>query len=291
MRPTGSDPDAAQPDTPPHSKPQPSKLQSGKPAIIDLRSAESHAQQRPPGAVRLSLQDLEERAYLLPPRQRPLTVIATSTQQAEQAAGILQRAERSVRTFVDPEWRDVFEVESGPPTRAALWEASPVVQRFIADWAGEGTGRAALDVACGTGRNAVALAQRGFRVTGIDKLDDALERAHHLARHSGVMIDTVQADLEQPGALAGRRADVVVVVRYLDRRLFAALEAALVPGGMLVYETFTIEQKRLGHPRNPLYLLQPGELRGAFASLEVLFHDEDWHDGAHTAQLIARKRA
>ena len=69
-----------------------------------------------------------------------------------------------------------------------------------------------------------------------------------------------QEDLERTGALAGRQADVVIVVRYLDRNLFPALAAALRPGGMLVYETFTVEQQRMGHPRNPLYMLQPGEL-------------------------------
>lgn len=261
----------------------------GTPAIIDLRSTAHQARERPPGAVPLSLEDLTERAYLLPPRRRPLVVVADTPQQAAHATRALERAERIVRTFVDPEWREVLGIETGAPTRTRLWEPSPLVERFTREWASQVTGRDALDVACGTGRNAVHLALHGFDVTGIDHLPDALDRARDLAHRSGVRIHTRHEDLERSGVLTGVQVDVVVVVRYLDRNLFPALAAALRPGGMLVYETFTVEQRRLGHPRNPLYMLQPGELRAAFSALEILWDDEDWHDGAHTAQLIARR--
>jgi len=262
--------------------------------ILDLRPPFSHAHDRPRGAVSLTLEDLAERAYLLPPRTRPLVVIAATPDQARSAAALLQRAERTVRTFVEPDWRGVFEVEKGPPSNTAAWEPSPLLRRFVSGCVDEVPGRRVLDIACGTGRNAVYLAQHGFDVTGLDRLADALERAQDLAARSGVTIRAVQCDLEEPGALAGwqtagHEVDCVVVVRYLDRSLFPSLVRCLVPGGVLVYETFTVEQQRMGHPRNPAFLLQPGELVAAFPTLEILFHEEDWHDGAHTAQFIARR--
>jgi SAM-dependent methyltransferase len=180
-------------------------------------------------------------------------------------------------------------VETGPPSQTALWEAAPLLRHAVAQYGDTVSSRHAMDIACGTGRNAVYLAQQGFTVTAIDWLPDALSRARDLAQRSAVDIATVQQDLEQAGALRGRIADCIVVVRYLYRDLFPTLVRCLSPGGILVYETFTTEQMQMGHPRNPLFLLQPGELRTLCQGLEVLFYEEGWHDGAHTAQLIARK--
>jgi hypothetical protein len=65
------------------------------------------------------------------------------------------------------------------------------------------------------------------------------------------------------------------VFRFLFRPLAGAIEAALAPGGLLLYETFTIHQRSLGQgPRNPAFLLDPGELRTLFPKLEVLAYWE-----------------
>ncbi len=81
--------------------------------------------------------------------------------------------------------------------------------------------------------------------------------------------------------------------RFLFRTLAPAIEAALAPGGLLLYETFTRDQARLdGGPRNPQFLLEPGELRSLFPGLEVLAYEEGTRAGgrpeAH-ASLAARK--
>jgi len=88
----------------------------------------------------------------------------------------------------------------------------------------------------------------------------------------------------------------VVVFNYLQRDLFAALEAALAPGGVLVYETFTrAHTQELGHDVDRRYLLAPGELRAAFPSLEVVRYREAIDDrGGHpraVAGLVARRPA
>lgn len=257
-------------------------------AIVDLRPAHLFAQDRAAGAVRFSLEDIEQRAYLLPPRSRPLLLIGDA-ETLRTASDLLERAERSVRVLNEDEWRAELPIETGPPSRSALWEPAALVREALQQYGAALPGKRALDVACGTGRNAVYLAQQGLTVTGVDWLPDALSRAQDLAQRSGVALHTTQQDLEKPEALAGMRGDCIVVVRYLNRALFPRLVHCLTAGGLLIYETFTIAQKKMRHPRNALFMLQPGELRDAFRELEVLFYEEDWHDGAHTAQLIARQ--
>ena len=114
-----------------------------------------------------------------------------------------------------------------------------------------------LDLACGSGRHTRWLLGRGHRVTAIDRdlsgLDD-------LAPRPG--LERLQRDLEDggPWPLAGRRFEAVVVTNYLHRPLLADLAAAVAPGGLLLYETFALGNERLGRPRNPDFLLRPGEL-------------------------------
>ena len=102
---------------------------------------------------------------------------------------------------------------------------------------------------------------------------------------------TESVDLERVDAALPERAfDVIVVVHYLHRPLFPRLLAALRPGGVLVYETFTAAQAARGKPNNPDFLLRPGELHELVGSLEVLESREGEFDGRDVASAMARKR-
>jgi tellurite methyltransferase len=196
--------------------------------------------------------------------------------EALQAAG-----HPDVRHLPGESWREQVAVETGPPCRTRLWEPSTALTEAL-ERHPLPAGRSAIDLACGAGRNAVYLALLGWDVLAVDKLPDALERV------PGVAVRTQQVDLEFAGALDELRADLVVVVRYLERTLYGPLQRVLYPGGLLVYETFTRDQAEAGHPRNPRYLLQPDELRTAFADLEELSYREGFFEGAHLARLVAR---
>ena len=119
----------------------------------------------------------------------------------------------------------------------------------------------ALDLACGGGRHSRLLLAAGFQVTALDR---DLTVLGALADHPGVT--AVEADLEAGGRfpLAGRTFDLVVVTNYLHRPLFGDLRAAVAPGGGLIYETFAVGNEAFGRPRNPDFLLRPGELRAVF---------------------------
>jgi tellurite methyltransferase len=152
------------------------------------------------------------------------------------------------------------------------------------------TGVDALDVACGRGRHALWLAEHGYRVTAIDRDPDALRELSEEARQRGLSITTGLLDLERGAdVIPAEVVDVILVVHYLHRPLFPQLLAALRPGGVLVYETFTTAQAARGKPTNPDFLLRPGELRDLVGSLDVLAWREGEFDGRDIASVIARK--
>lgn len=134
-----------------------------------------------------------------------------------------------------------------------LGAPSPWVARFAPLIAGGGE---VLDLACGSGRHARWLAQRGFRVEAVDRDGVALELLHGVPH-----VKPFQADLEDgPWPYAGRRFDAVVVTNYLFRPRLAPLLELLAPGGVLIYETFMQGNERFGKPSNPDFLLAPNEL-------------------------------
>jgi len=78
-------------------------------------------------------------------------------------------------------------------------------------------------------------------------------------------VEVVAADLERDGwPLTGRRFDAIVMCNYLHRPLFPHLINALARGGVLLIDTFAVGNERFGRPRNPDFLLRPGELIDAF---------------------------
>lgn len=142
-----------------------------------------------------------------------------------------------------------------------------------------------LDVACGSGRHAVWLAEQGYSVTGVDRDADALQRLP-------AGIAALHADLEGAAwPLPGRAFDGIIVTNYLWRPLWPDLLTALAPGGVLIYETFALGQQRLGKPSRPDFLLQAGELLQVCAALRVVaFEDGLEAEPARCVQRIAAVR-
>jgi SAM-dependent methyltransferase len=151
-----------------------------------------------------------------------------------------------------------------------------------------------LDVATGEGRNALFFAARGDRVVGIDRSHEALMAARRAAATCGLRLDLVCADLEEY-PLPRACFDVVVNCRYLQRSLVPAMVQTVRPGGVVVFETFLIDQLEFGHPRNPAFLLQHNELLRLFADLRVLYYEEGQFESggrpAHLARLVAQRGA
>jgi SAM-dependent methyltransferase len=126
-----------------------------------------------------------------------------------------------------------------------------------------------LDVAAGTGRHSRLLRQLGFAVCAVDRDVSAL------LPFAGERCEVRQIDLETSAAWPlGNEYDGIVVTNYLHRPLLPAIAKALAPGGVLIYETFARGNERVGRPRNPDFLLRPGELLEAFPRLTVVAFEQ-----------------
>jgi rhodanese-related sulfurtransferase len=151
----------------------------------------------------------------------------------------------------------------------------------------------ALDVACGAGRHALLLAAAGFAVTAIDRDAATITRLSQQAERLGLPVETEVVDLETsttpPPVLAPGAYDLIIATRYLHRPLFPHLIGALAPGGTLIYETFLEQQAERGHPKNPAFLLKPGELSTLVAPLSILRQREGDHDGPLISSIVARR--
>ena len=131
-----------------------------------------------------------------------------------------------------------------------------------------------LDLACGHGRHAQLMADKGLRVCAIDRDADALSGLQH------PNIETLCADLEN-GAwpLTQRNFDVVVVCNYLWRPTWPHLMNTVKPGGYLIYETFATGNETVGKPSRPDFLLQTNEL---------LQRCQDWHIVAYENGFLSQ---
>lgn len=148
----------------------------------------------------------------------------------------------------------------------------------------------ALDVACGRGRNALWLAERGLKTLAVDRDADLVREVNEEAARRVLPLRAEVVDLENGRVPFERSAhDVIVVVHYLHRPLFPPLIEALRPGGLLVYETFTRAQAARGKPTNLAFLLEPGELIELVRPLEVLASREGDYEGRMVASVIARR--
>ena len=131
----------------------------------------------------------------------------------------------------------------------------------------------ALDIATGRGRNAFFLAERGFRVDAMDISQVALQEAGKVAEAKGLTINFIQADLEQ-AALPEMTYDLIINCNFLERSLIPKMKSALKLGGHIIFESYLVDQRVLGHPRNPAYLLGHNELLDLFRDFRILYYRE-----------------
>jgi tellurite methyltransferase len=132
----------------------------------------------------------------------------------------------------------------------------------------------ALDLACGSGANALRLADAGLETHAWDWSPTALERVQESARDRGLSLITAEKDVVMTPPVPAS-FDVIVVAHFLDRELAAPLVAALRPGGLLFYQTFTQERIGGSGPTSERFLLRPNELLQLFAALRVLVYREE----------------
>ncbi len=153
--------------------------------------------------------------------------------------------------------------------------------------------RPVLDLACGTGRSGLLLTQRDIPVVFADRSTTALDGIRQQLAENRMPGRTWQVDLELAGVnpFEGQIFNAVVCFRYLHRPLFPFLLKAVEPDGLVIYETFTVDNRRFGRPGNPAFLLKPGELKTCFQGWDMIHYYEGVQQNPDRAiaQIVARK--
>jgi len=152
----------------------------------------------------------------------------------------------------------------------------------------------ALVLAMGEGRNAVFLAGNGFDVDGCDISVKAIEKAKLFARESGVTLNAFVADLDEYKVPADTY-DLITCFYYTQRDLIPQIKEGLRKGGMVIFETYSIDQLKYGKdapgPKNPEYLLRHNELLDSFRDFRILYYREgEIAENKSVVSLIAQKK-
>lgn len=254
--------------------------------ILDSRAASDFLRGHLPGSVNLPLEELPARIHELPAPGAAITVVDADASRAE-AAGTFLRARGFTVTIRLAAESDC--TESGL-SRAHLWAPTPLLRQVLEQQPAL-AGRA-LDLACGSGRDAVFMALHGLQVEAADVLPDALAKAQDLAQHCGVSLTLRQMDLRRPPQLEPHAYTLVTMFRFLHRPLLPLLPRLLAPGGLLLIEAFHERSRHTAAgPRKETHLLRTGELSQLChqANLNIL-HAADGLEraGRFFSQLIAQ---
>ncbi|MFT5881345.1 MAG: tellurite methyltransferase [Moritella sp.] len=155
-------------------------------------------------------------------------------------------------------------------------------------------GKPVLDLACGSGRNGLHLQEQGFPVIFADKNSQALAgiTADSQTREQIKPTQCWQVDFESgEQQLLPNSYQAIMVFRYLHRPLLPQLKQAVCAGGIVIYETFTTDNRQFGRPHRDEFLLQPGELKQLFADWQCLHYFEGIKTGPDRAiaQIVCRK--
>lgn len=155
---------------------------------------------------------------------------------------------------------------------------------------------AGLDLAGGAGHHAIWLAQQNWHMTLVDwskaALEIACERAaaspiaNRLEIRNGIAFEVLTQFLSHEISFG-----FILVSFFLDRKVLPLLPQVLLPGGLLLYRTYTMDNERLGNPRgprNPEYLLRSQELLEIYRGMKILlYHETVVTKGV--AELIAQR--
>lgn len=224
-----------------------------------------------PGGVWIPSEELRSRQHELPP-----PAVAVRVGRSAKDSGV----EQILRSLA----REIVWVDEGQHAVSHLWLPSEFVIEQCASHLPEGA--RVVDLGCGVGRDAVALANLGFRVTALDRLSDAIVRARSLEeayRIKGHPIDWRVGDYRID---EGEQFDAAILAWTFDRTGYEAILRWVRPGGLLVAQSFSEHSHRmLGHPILNRCLFDhhgwPGLEQISYAEAEVL--------GKHAACVIGKK--
>ena len=149
-----------------------------------------------------------------------------------------------------------------------------------------------LDMGMGEGRNAVFMAQKGYNVTGVDLSSVAVKKSYLLAQEFGVKIKGVVASLKDY-KIPPSSFDAIICFYWVDRSMVDKIKNWLKPGGILIYEAYTIREKEKLKSRkgilNADHYLKEQELFKLFPGMRILKYEEALHEKYYRSSIILQK--
>ncbi len=268
--------------------------QEGRERILDVRCVGDYERSHRIGAVNIPLEELANRIHELPSRHVPVTIYDEDPRRSRWAASRLRVRGRCVgQVYHGRGWLSDGPTVEGP-SGGRLWGPHTLLIEAVGHmrqaWP-TFEGRRALDLACGSGRDAVFSALTGFSVEACDLLPDATALCGDLAARNGVSVVSYVMDLEGNADFGRERYDLISCFNFLHRPLAPRIAEAVRPGGFVVYETFVDPQReRFGRPRRDAHILKPGELLGWFEGWRIMVsRDGATGPGRIAASIVARK--
>lgn len=148
-----------------------------------------------------------------------------------------------------------------------------------------------LDMGMGEGRNAVFLAQKGYKVTGVDLSSVAVKKSYLLAQEFGVKIKGVVGSLKEYKIAPGSY-DAIICFYWVDRGMVEKIKSWLKPGGILIYEAHTFREKERDAAKRAEVsdnYLKEQELIRLFPGMRVLKYEEPLHEKEFRSSIILMK--
>lgn len=230
------------------------------------------------GAANIPLSEIALRTHELPPSPGAI-LIAAEPELAHSTADWLLTKGRVCKIV-----EYCFAPATTPPGR--LWAPNALLEEAVS---ARRPGRA-LDLACGSGRDAVYLAAAGWQVDAIDILPDAIARARLTAERFGCA-DRIAWHAEDLRCFSPQGPfDLVLMAFYFDPAVLVRTLEALGPAALLLIETFTPTHRAIhAKPRNPARALAADDLPALLPGFRILRSEEAWRDGRHTVRIAAEK--
>jgi SAM-dependent methyltransferase len=150
------------------------------------------------------------------------------------------------------------------------------------------TGGLSLDIASGTGQNAVFLSSQGYKVTAVDKSPSAAILANQYSLEKGYEINTVTEDI-LTFKIEENSFDLIADFYFLEREIIPKIKNGLKKNGLVFFETYTTGQQNIDGPHNPDFLLKTNELISFFTDFFIIFYHERVKNKNAIASLIAQK--
>lgn len=272
---------------------------------LDLRPSAQFIQGHHADSANIPADQLFQRSHELPTRAKALSLIGSNEELALAREFLAQRQYHIKNTQIYTpallaQWQQQGLLQQGPsPVRH--WQAAPLIQHFC-ETIGDShlvkhpLHNQGLDLGCGAGRDMVHLAERGWQMTGLDYNQDAIARAKSLAQYNQQNVTLHQQDMSSGQVLldqfGAENFDLIIILRYLNRDLFAAIRELLRPNGYIVFQTFMRGCEEISSPKNPNFLLEENELKQQFFDFNLIKDEiEILNDQRPLSAFIAQKPA